>query len=213
MTWSCRAGKTLMTPSPDNPTYPETLFKLDGRDRPACRVCGDPVGWQRNLRRWGIYCGGNVCRNPIRTCRHCERQYDAGQGRRLYCSRDCMAAANSMSIKRGPTKVPPAERTCHKCGRPFTVSGNAMRANRDLCKACVHPIRQAIATYRLNTDQALLLLAVTHCDLCGDPLEIHEVVVDHDHACCPGRQSCGRCVRGYVHHSCNVALGAGEHAR
>jgi hypothetical protein len=33
------------------------------------------------------------------------------------------------------------------------------------------------------------------------------VVVDHDRSCCPDRKSCGKCVRGLIHWSCNVMLG------
>lgn len=31
--------------------------------------------------------------------------------------------------------------------------------------------------------------------------------VDHDRSCCPGKRSCGRCVRGLIHRNCNLVLG------
>ena len=32
--------------------------------------------------------------------------------------------------------------------------------------------------------------------------------VDHDHLCCSGRWSCGKCVRGLLCHQCNIGLGS-----
>lgn len=32
--------------------------------------------------------------------------------------------------------------------------------------------------------------------------------VDHDHACCPGKKSCGKCVRGLLCRLCNIGIGA-----
>jgi hypothetical protein len=31
--------------------------------------------------------------------------------------------------------------------------------------------------------------------------------VDHDHACCPGETSCGKCIRGLLCGKCNTLLG------
>lgn len=33
-------------------------------------------------------------------------------------------------------------------------------------------------------------------------------LIDHDHNCCPGPKSCGRCIRGLLCAACNFAIGA-----
>lgn len=44
------------------------------------------------------------------------------------------------------------------------------------------------------------------CDICGSVPE-KRLHVDHDHTCCPGRRSCGKCIRGLLCSKCNLALG------
>ena len=42
------------------------------------------------------------------------------------------------------------------------------------------------------------------CHSCKDRLAIN---IDHDHNCCDGSFSCGKCVRGILCSQCNTALG------
>lgn len=65
--------------------------------------------------------------------------------------------------------------------------------------------------WRYNIDEAefnrLLALQDGHCALC---FHSEKLVVDHDHACCPGGRSCGECVRGLLCVRHNLLLGMGH---
>jgi hypothetical protein len=45
------------------------------------------------------------------------------------------------------------------------------------------------------------------CASCARPLTEPIARVDHDHNCCPGEKTCGRCVRDIICDECNVAAG------
>ena len=60
--------------------------------------------------------------------------------------------------------------------------------------------------HKLSEDKYLGLVELHEgkCHACKDREATN---IDHDHTCCPGRFSCGECVRGVLCNQCNTALG------
>lgn len=97
------------------------------------------------------------------------------------------------------------------------------------CKECAHAVAKARGPamsskenrrkYRVKnyygmtpeTYQALIDRAGGRCELCHLPFVVYRtspgICIDHDHTCCPGTRSCGKCVRGLLCVNCNLGLG------
>lgn len=88
-----------------------------------------------------------------------------------------------------------------KC--PVTTCDQPGGLRRKLCKSHAYYARQ----YGLSGAQISELFETEReCGNsgCKSKVSLH---LDHDHSCCPGSIACGRCVRGWLCKSCNVALG------
>jgi hypothetical protein len=86
--------------------------------------------------------------------------------------------------------------------RYYAANADKVRAGRR---------RHVVGCYGLSVADYDALLATQGgaCALCGTA-STRSLHVDHDHACCPGRTACGRCVRGLLCQRCNTHLGIGE---
>jgi hypothetical protein len=58
--------------------------------------------------------------------------------------------------------------------------------------------------YKMTLD-TFLKRSANGCEICGNKPE-RNLHVDHDHNCCNGRKSCGKCVRGIICNRCNTAV-------
>lgn len=76
------------------------------------------------------------------------------------------------------------------------------------CKECA-VMKTRAWKYNLTVQQLKALLSGAKCDACGDtdPGSVGYWHIDHDHSCCSGKTSCGKCIRGVLCQSCNFILG------
>jgi hypothetical protein len=64
--------------------------------------------------------------------------------------------------------------------------------------------------YKMTPEQYNNMLIAQNyiCAVCQQPCKTERgLAVDHDHSCCPGNKSCGKCIRGLLCINCNRGLG------
>lgn len=155
----------------------------------------------------------------IKICSRCEQSKSRSEfhldARRVdglypYC-KDCRRAYSG-ATKKAPRKF----ETKSEYDKDY-------RARMDAAEATARSRRRYLwATYRITPEEYAQMLRDQGgvCAICGKIPEDSvssskygnraNLHVDHDHSCCPGKLSCGSCVRGVLCMRCNAGLGSFE---
>lgn len=92
-----------------------------------------------------------------------------------------MKACRKCDITKPESDFYVGHRQCKKCHNTVPNTPERQRKRR-----LIHVKR----TYNLTEEQLIAL--GSECRICG---ATDDLCVDHDHRCCPGEKSCGKCVR------------------
>lgn len=127
-------------------------------------------------------------------------------------------------------------KTCSKCREPKPISEYRTKRSKGrkdyvsgYCRQCENSqmrsnveakknkpswregrkFTQIKVKYKLSREQYIdmMLGQDFRCPICADPVGAGDWIVDHDHSCCPGEKSCGKCVRSLIDKKCNGLLG------
>lgn len=154
----------------------------------TCRACDAPFADKRQV---------NWRSNQEQVCRKCEPTYSVRRCRT--CSQDKPLA----DFNRHPTKRDGIHTQCRTC---LSAYKRVLKERDPLIDR-----KQALWRYyglSLADYEELLAVQDGVCAICRMPPEpgtnLH---VDHDHGCCPGKKTCGNCIRGLLCGDCNLALG------
>lgn len=119
---------------------------------------------------------------------------------KAHVCKDCKADPVAKTPRPAPHPGP-------RCDRHHRLRKRAVRlANRE---------RVAVKQFGMQPGERTELAAFQDgkCAICGTGLDYDEAYYrwrqtahDHDHGCCPGKTSCGQCVRGLVCMPCNTEV-------
>jgi hypothetical protein len=98
-------------------------------------------------------------------------------------------------------------KNCYMCERDLELE--RFNPKRKECKDCSVVVK-LMNRYGITKEQydQMLELQDGHCAICSaTPDEVGTLCVDHDHSCCPGERTCGKCLRALLCPRCNTAIG------
>ena len=167
-------------------------------------------------------CTVEGCKNILYYRGLCQRHY------RLASKGDLEFPEEAYWARRSKEPYPDGTKICSTCGQEKELAQYGRRTGRkdhlvaSRCRECLRVARQHYVSensdkildqkyrrdYNISLDQYNAMLAEQDgkCALCHGKSDIR-LAVDHDRNCCPGRKSCGSCVRKLLCRRCNQTLG------
>jgi hypothetical protein len=177
---------------------------------------GDPLVAGTGVRRFKGLCSFDGCDKDARTKGLCLGHYDQfhRRGDDLSKLTPLHTLQSNLFIDLDGERRECAD--CHeiKSFSEFNKQTGQPGNVKHHCRACDRVYQHADRLWRMYKLTPAMVIAILEeqdgCAICHspEPLAKHGWTVDHDHACCPGQYTCGKCVRGVLCQMCNVGLGS-----
>lgn len=188
----------------------------------TCRFCGTEIDVKSQRGRPRVCCDSPDCRRIYlreamrrhrakqlssreKTCPECKatisvEQLAANQRQKRYCSPECARASHLRRRREREYQPPPI--FCAHCAEQIEYKSGKRRFCSRNCQ-----LAHAAETARWSAKgiDPNVIGSAQRCAIC-DAAD-RELVIDHDHDCCPRGRACGKCFRGMLCRPCNVALG------
>lgn len=118
----------------------------------------------------------------------------------------CFEEKPEEAFNRAPKNKSGRQGHCRECHSKYF---KARRAAGLIPKTTYEYNRAAMlwTKYRLRPEQfaAIMVSQNNACAICEESFS-GVPCVDHDHTCCPGEKTCGKCIRGFLCGSCNTGI-------